>query len=156
MATAQLGNNLDAAPSTHRDCGLSYVTDPQSIYGVAQEIGPLRDTEFSFVGNPNLKSDQLRAAPGELAILKCTVPIDVADSGRTSVRVFGQARCGTACRYHESLANVTIEPGQTVNVPFTCRLRETAAHSRYGGAYSLYRAMAFARSAGTAGRKLRS
>ena len=139
------GNNLDAAPSTHRDCGLSYVTDPQSIYGVAQEIGPLRDTEFSFVGTPNLKSDQLRACtPGSSAILKCTVP---STSPTQVVRVCESSvklGCGTACRYHESLANVTIEPGQTVNVPFTCpAARDGGAFGEYGGAYSLYRAMAF-------------
>src|SRR5262249_59725740 len=68
-------NNPDEAPSTHRECGLSYVTDPQSIYGLAQEIGPLRDTEFSFVGNLNRKSDQLRACtPGSSPTLNCTVP----------------------------------------------------------------------------------
>ena len=52
--------------------------------------------------------------------------------------------CGTACRYHETLANVTVEPGKTVNVRFTCPAAETAVNSEeYGGAYSLYRAMAF-------------
>ena len=139
-------NNLDAAPSTHRACGLGYVTDPQSIYGFAQEIGPLRDTEFSFVGNLNQRSDQLRACiPGRSTTLKCTVP---STSPTQVVRVCESSvklGCGTACRYHESLANVTIEPGQTVKVPFTCpAARDAGTFGESGGAYSLYRAMAFA------------
>ena len=105
----------------------------------------MRDTEFSFVGNPNQKSDQLRACtPASSTTLKCTVP---STSPTQVVRVCESSvnlGCGTACRYHESLANVTIEPGQTVKVPFTCpAARDGGAFGEYGGAYSLYRAMAF-------------
>ena len=132
-------------PSTHRACGLSYVTDPQSIYGLAQEIGPLRDTEFSFVGNLNKKPDQLRACtPGSSTTLKCTVP---STSPTQVVRVCESSLtlgCGTACRYHESLGNVIVEPGKTVNVQFTCpAARDAGQFGETGGAYSLYRAMAF-------------
>jgi hypothetical protein len=138
-------NNPDEAPSTHRACGLSYVTDSQSIYGFAQEIGPLRDTEFSFVGNPNQRSDQLRGCtPGSSTTLKCTVP---ATSPTQVVRVCESSvalGCGTACRWQESLANVTVEPGKTVSVPFTCPAgRDGGRFGETGGAYSLYRAMAF-------------
>src|SRR5262249_24575706 len=138
-------NNRDEAPSMHRACGLSYVTDPQSIYGFAQEIGPFRDTEFSFVGNPNQRTDQLRTCtPGGSTTLRCTVP---STSPTQVVRVCESSLtlgCGTACRYHESLANVTVEPGQTVNMGFTCpAARDGGQFGEYGGAYSLYRAMVF-------------
>jgi hypothetical protein len=112
---------------------------------LAQEIGPLRDTEFSFVGNLKTRSDQLRACtPGSSTTLKCTVP---STSPTQVVRVCESSLtlgCGTACRYHESLSNVTVEPGKTVNVRFTCpAARDGGQFGEYGGAYSLYRAMAF-------------
>jgi hypothetical protein len=33
-------NNTDPAPSLHRDCGLTYVTDAVSPIGAGEEIGP--------------------------------------------------------------------------------------------------------------------
>jgi len=52
--------------------------------------------------------------------------------------------CGTGCRYHEALANVTIRPGETVDVRFTCpAARDGAVFGETGGAYSIYQAMAF-------------
>jgi hypothetical protein len=43
-----------------------------------------------------------------------------------------------------ALVNVTVEPGQTVNVRFTCpAARDGGQFGETGGAYSLYRAMAF-------------
>jgi len=121
------------------------VTDPQSIYGFAQEVGPLRDTEFSFVGNLNQRSDQLRTCtPGTFTTLKCTVP---SKSPTQVVRVCESSvalGCGTACRWHESLANATVEPGQTVNVRFTCpAVRDDGQFGETGGAFSIYRAMVF-------------
>jgi len=52
--------------------------------------------------------------------------------------------CGTACRWQESLAKVTVEPVKTVSVPFTCPAgRDGGRFGEPSGAYSLYRAMAF-------------
>jgi len=141
-----VANNVDEAPSLHRECGLSYVTDAVSEFGLGQEIGPLRDTEFSFHGNLRLPSDQMRACkhPGQTATLKCSVP-----SGSSSqvVRVCESSRqlgCGTACRYHEALANVTIKPGETVTAQFTCpSSKDDGLFDETGGVYALYRAMVF-------------
>ena len=130
----------------HRECGLSYVTDAASEFGLGQEIGPVRDTEFSFYGSLKLPSDQMRVCsnPGQKATLKCSV---AAGSPSQVVRVCESSRqlsCGTACRYHEALANVTVAPGQTVNVDFTCpSSRDSGVFGETGGAYSLYRAMVF-------------
>jgi hypothetical protein len=138
-------NNTDLAPSLHRDCGLTYVTDAVSPIGAGEEIGPLRDTEFSFYGNLKRPGDQLRGCTaGAPAALRCTVP---AGSPPQVVRVCESSRalgCGTGCRYHEALTNVTIRPGETANVAFTCPSpRDNAAFGETGGAYSIYRAMAF-------------
>src|SRR4029453_16184880 len=128
----------------HRDCGLTYVTDAVSPIGAGEEIGPLRDTEFSFYGNLKRPGDQLRGCTaGAPAALRCTVP---AGSPPQVGRVCESSRalgCGTACRYHEALTNVTIRPGETANVAFTCPSpRDNAAFGETGGAYSIYRAMA--------------
>jgi hypothetical protein len=138
-------NNTDTVPSLHRDCGLSYVTDPVSPIGVGQEIGPPRDTEFSFYGNLKRSTDHLRGcSPGAPAALKCMVP---AGSVPQVVRVCESSRnlsCGTACRYHEALANVTIQPGEAVDVSFSCpAARDGAVFGETGGAYSIYRTMVF-------------
>ena len=139
-------NNVDEAPSLHRQCGLSYVTDAVSEFGAGQEIGPRRDTEFSFYGNMKRPSDQMRACggAGEKTTLKCSVP---AGSPSQVVRVCDSSRqlgCGTACRYHEALANVTIKPGETVNVDFTYPgPKDDGAFGETGGVHSIYRAMVF-------------
>src|SRR5262249_62023969 len=90
-------------------------------------------------------SDQLRGCtPGSSTTLKCTVP---STSPTQVVRVCESSLalgCGTACRYQESLTNVTVEPGKTVNVRFTCpTARDGGQFGEHGGADSLYRAMAF-------------
>ena len=139
-------NNIDEAPSLHRECGLSYVTDAASEFGLGQEIGPVRDTEFSFYGNLKLPSDQMRVCknPGQKSTLKCSVP---AGSPSQVVRVCESSRhlsCGTACRNHEALANVTITPGQTVNVDFGCpSSKDNGIFGETGGVYSIYQAMVF-------------
>ena len=53
-------------------------------------------------------------------------------------------RCAQAGVEINGLDNVTVEPGQTVNARFTCpAARDGGQFGEYGGAYSLYRAMAF-------------
>jgi hypothetical protein len=55
-----------------------------------------------------------------------------------------QLGCGTACRYHEALANVTIKPGETVTAQFTCpSSKDDGLFDETGGVYALYRAMVF-------------
>src|SRR5262245_42236159 len=146
MPVDTLANNVDVAPSLHRECGLSYVTDAVSEFGLGQEIGPTRDIEFSFYGNVKTAAHQVRACnnPGQKATLKCSV---AASSPSQVVRVCESSRqlaCGTACRYHEALANVTIPSGGTVNVDFTCpSSKDNGVFGETGGAYSIYRAMVF-------------
>ena len=136
-------DNEEEVKYEHRDCGLSYVTDPVSRYGVDRESGPFKNTEFTLYGA------QLRACavPNVTqVVLSCTIPNSHSTNDNSEiVRVCESSyrlQCGTACRWEDSIANKVIPPGPIHTlVSFTCPAARD--NEEPGGYYSIYRANYF-------------
>jgi len=140
-------DNLDTAPALHRGPGLTSVTDSVSPTGPSQQIGPLRDTEFSPVGSPTLG---LACNPGSLVQLSCQANARQASLWQV-VRVCSFSTvlgCGTGCRFLDALANVVIRPGAPTAVSFPCPgPLDTSIPNEPGGFYSLYSSLLVAEQA---------
>jgi len=151
-ATGSSGDNLDTTPALHRGPGLTSVTDSVAPTGRSQQIGPLRDTEFSPVGSPtSIRS----CAVDSVVSLACQ-----ADGQHASlyqvVRVCQWSTalgCGTGCRYLDALANVVIAPGSSATiVSFPCPgPLDPVITSEPGGSYSLYSSLLVAEQASQIG-----
>jgi len=145
-ASGSSTDNLDTVPTLHRGPGLTSVTDSVSPTGPSQQIGPLRDTEFSPVSPTFGRACTL----GSVVQLSCN-----ADAQHTPlwqvVRVCQWSAvlgCGTGCRFVDAIANVVIPPGAPTVVSFPCPgPLDTSIPNEPGGFYSLYSSLLVAEQA---------
>ena len=137
-----LDDNGDAIKFDNRGPGESVITDKESQYGRHQEIGILRNTEFSLYG------EQLRSCDLNTTVtLKCNIPSSSSINISQIIRVCESSvvlNSGLGCLYNDALASKLISPGVVgTDLSFNCpgpRDSGNPLTNEPGGKYSLYRA----------------
>lgn len=140
-----LDNNLEEVTFNKAQCGEGYLTEPISQYGIDQEIGNLRDVEYSLFGA------QLRSCstPGANFTISCSIPVanNITKQRSEVVRVCESSvhlGCGTACFWGREgfIDDLIVTPSSgTVTKVMKCpAARDGGVTGEPGGFVTTYRA----------------